>query len=124
MFDIGWQELFIVAVLTILVVGPKEIPRVLRAVTAIIRKFRGMTREFQRGIDDIVREADLDDMRKEMNDPKRWVMDDEIHKAIEEDGEMPELEDLKDSLEDAAREKPAEIEPPAAQAPEPKEQAS
>ena len=64
--DIGWQELFLIALVTILVVGPKEIPRVLRTVSLWAQKIRGMAREFQSGIDDLAREADLDDFRKEL----------------------------------------------------------
>ena len=51
MFDIGWQELFLVAVVTILVVGPKELPRILRTVFSAVRKMRGFADDFHRGID-------------------------------------------------------------------------
>ena len=57
MLDVGWQELFLIAVITIIVVGPKEIPRVLRTVTLWVRKVKDMAREFQTSIDDIAREA-------------------------------------------------------------------
>ena len=46
----------------VIVVGPKEIPRVLRTVTGAMRKIRGMAREFQSSIDDLAREAELDDL--------------------------------------------------------------
>lgn len=66
MFDIGWQELFIIAIFALIVVGPKDLPRVIRSVTQALRKVKGMAREFQSGIDDVVREAELQDMRKEL----------------------------------------------------------
>lgn len=66
MFDIGWQELFIVGLLALLVVGPKDLPRVIRTVSGVLRKAKGMAREFQSGLDEVVREADLQDMRKEL----------------------------------------------------------
>ena len=66
MFDIGWPELFIVGLLTLIVVGPKDLPRVLRTVTGVVRKVKGMAREFQNGIDEVVRESELEDMRKEI----------------------------------------------------------
>ena len=62
--DIGWQELFLIALVTILVVGPKEIPRVLRTVSLWVRKIRSMARDFQSGIDDLAREADLDEVSR------------------------------------------------------------
>jgi len=67
-FDIGWQELFIVGLVAIIVVGPKELPRVLRTVTLGLRKIRGMARDFQDGIDELAREADLQDLRREIEE--------------------------------------------------------
>ena len=67
MFDIGWQELFILAVLAIIVVGPKDLPRAIKAVTHWIRKVRSMARDLQDGLDDVVREAELDDIKTEAN---------------------------------------------------------
>jgi len=64
MFDIGWQELFIVAVLALIVVGPKDLPKTIKMVTTWIRKARMMARDFQSGVDEMVREADLDDVKK------------------------------------------------------------
>jgi len=100
MFDIGWQELFIVAVLAIIVVGPKDLPRAIRAVTAALRKARGMAREFQNGLDDIVREADLDDIKKEAQAAAGFNLADEIENQIDPTGEVTkELEDMT-NLED------------------------
>lgn len=103
MFDIGWQELFVIAAVTIIVVGPKELPKVLRAVTAVIGKIRSVTREVQKGVDDLVREAELNDARKQIQEAGRWDIDDDIMKAIEDDGITPELDEIKDSLEAAAK---------------------
>ncbi len=80
MFDIGWQEIFIVAILAILVVGPKELPRVLRTVMGLVRKARMMAREFQDGLDEVVREADLDDVKKQIS----GLTDGDISKTIED----------------------------------------
>ncbi len=67
MLDIGWTELMVVGVLALLVVGPKELPRLLRSVGQFVGKARGMAREFQRSMEDAAREADL----KELTDIKR-----------------------------------------------------
>lgn len=71
MFDIGWPELFIVGLLALIVVGPKDLPRVLKTVMGMIRKVKGMAREFQSGIDDVVREAELDEVRKQVEDESK-----------------------------------------------------
>jgi sec-independent protein translocase protein TatB len=79
-FDIGWQELFIIGLVAVIVIGPKELPRVLRTVTLGIRKLRGMARDFQDGIDELAREADLEDLRKEIEDSAAGT---DFHKEIE-----------------------------------------
>jgi len=68
MFDIGWQELFIIAVLALIVVGPKDLPKTIKTVTTWIRKARMMARDFQSGVDEMVREAELDDVKKQLTD--------------------------------------------------------
>ena len=67
MFDLGWTELFIVGLITLLVVGPKELPRVLRTISQVMAKARGLAREFQSSVDEMVRESELDDLKKEIN---------------------------------------------------------
>jgi len=108
MFDIGWQELFIVAVLTVVVVGPKELPRVLRTVTMYIRKIRSITSDFQRGVDDIVREADLEEVRRDIQSAERWDMSAEVQKLVDEDGELEErlkLDEVAKDLDDIVRDR-------------------
>ena len=68
MLGMGWQEIFLVVVVAVIVVGPKELPRVLRTVSYWIRKLRGMAREFQSGVEDVIRETDLQDLRKELEE--------------------------------------------------------
>lgn len=71
MLDIGWSELLLVGVLALLVVGPKELPRLMRTVGHWLSKARGLAREFQRGMDDVAREADL----KELAEAKSMLQD-------------------------------------------------
>ncbi len=88
MFDIGWQELFLIAVATILVVGPRELPRVLRTVVAALRKVRGLANDFQRGMDELAREADLDDMRKDLENSANLDLESELKDEIDPNGEI------------------------------------
>lgn len=69
MFDIGWQELFVIAVLALIVVGPKDLPHAIRAITGWIRKARLMARDFQAGVNEMVREAELDDVKRSLTQP-------------------------------------------------------
>jgi len=81
MFDIGWSEMAVIALLTLIVIGPKELPRVLRTVGQWVRKAQSLAREFQRGLDDMAREADLEDAKKLVDagrsiaNPKKMIMD-------------------------------------------------
>ena len=71
MLDVGWSELLILGVLALLVVGPKELPRLMRTVGQWVNRARTMARDFQRGMEDVAREADIQelaDARKMMDD--------------------------------------------------------
>ena len=94
MFDIGWPELLIVAVITVIVVGPKELPRVLRTVTGLIRKVRGMASDFQSTIDDMVRESELDDLRKQVTDTADFGLDAEIKETLDPSGSFDDSFDF------------------------------
>ena len=98
MFDIGWQELFIVAVIGLIVIGPKELPRTLRAVTGALRKVRAMASEFQSGIDDVVREADLEDIKKSVTGAEDFDFENEIKGTLDPTGDLEK--DIQGSLDD------------------------
>lgn len=116
MLDIGWQELFIVAVLVIIVIGPKDLPGAMRTVAAWVRKARSLAREFQGGLDDMMREADLDDVKNQIESAKSFDIADEIESAIDPDGDFSQdldMADIEADLDAAARteipeKKPAE----------------
>ena len=95
MFDIGWPELFLIAVVVLLVVGPKELPKVLRNVGIWINKAKVVTREFRTHVDDMIRENELEDLRGEINTAGQTNLEavtentiglqDEIQNAVEYD---------------------------------------
>ena len=88
MFDIGWQELFIVAILALIVVGPKDLPRALRTIMGLVRKARMMASDFQVGLDDVVREADLDDMKNNIQNLSDGDINEQIQDAIDPTGDL------------------------------------
>ena len=65
-FGIGYTELVVIAVAAIIVIGPKDLPRVLRALGKTMGKLRGMAREFQGHLDDAMHEAGLDEVKKDL----------------------------------------------------------
>jgi sec-independent protein translocase protein TatB len=68
MFDIGWSELVVIAVVALIAIGPKELPAVLRTVGQYMRKIRGMASEFQGQFQDAMREAEMADLKKSVDE--------------------------------------------------------
>ena len=68
MFDFGWQEFLVIAFVLVLVVGPKDLPKVLRTVTQYLKNMRQMAGEFHRGLEKMADESDLKDVKKSFND--------------------------------------------------------
>ncbi len=88
MLDIGWTEIMVIALVLIIVVGPKDLPRVLRTVGKWTAKAKSLSREFQRSIDDLAREADVADMKKELNSISGDGIKKNLENQIDPDGEM------------------------------------
>ena len=65
MFDIGWSELLLIGIVALVVIGPKDLPKVLRALGTMMSKVRSMASEFQGQFQDAMREAELSDLKKE-----------------------------------------------------------
>ena len=68
MLDLGWGEIAVIALVAIIVLGPKELPHALKSMGRAMRKVREISRDFQGHVDDMVREAELDDVRKQLED--------------------------------------------------------
>jgi len=68
MFDIGWSELLVIAVVAIVVIGPKELPRLMRTFGHYTGKIRRAAADFQRQFEEAVRESELDEVRKAMHE--------------------------------------------------------
>ncbi len=88
MFDIAWSELGVIAVVALVVIGPKDLPKVLRTVGQWTAKARSMAREFQSGLDDMVREAELDELRKAAKQVSDFSIESEVKKTFDPDGSL------------------------------------
>jgi sec-independent protein translocase protein TatB len=78
MFDIGWSELVVIAVVALIAIGPKELPAVLRTVGQYMAKIRRMASEFQGQFQEAMREAEMADLKKsvdEMTDAAKGFTD-------------------------------------------------
>lgn len=88
MFDFAWSELGLIAVVAMILIGPKDMPVAIRSVTSWIRKARRMAAEFQTHVDEMVREADLGDIRSSINEIRNFDIRGQIEKAVDADGSL------------------------------------
>ena len=104
MFDLGWQEFFLIAVIGLLVVGPKDLPGVIRTVVKWIRKVRGMARDFQHQVEEVAREAELDEIREEAKKLSRSDIAGTIRDTVDPDGELTRsVDETRRTIEREAR---------------------
>jgi sec-independent protein translocase protein TatB len=91
MFDLSWGEMGIIALVALIVLGPKELPNALRTVSMLMKNARKLAGEFQSGVNEIVREADLEDARKklmEVQSLNKNQIKSAIEKAVDPTGEV------------------------------------
>jgi sec-independent protein translocase protein TatB len=82
MFDIGWTEMLVIAVVMIVVVGPKDLPKMLRTFGRTTAKMRSMAGDFQRQFNEALKEAELDDVKKSVDSLKGLNPANEIKKQL------------------------------------------
>jgi sec-independent protein translocase protein TatB len=68
MFDISWSEFLLIGVVALIVIGPKELPGVLRTLGQYTRKVRGMAADFQNQFQEAMREAEMADLKKQVDE--------------------------------------------------------
>jgi sec-independent protein translocase protein TatB len=74
MFDVGYSELLLIAIVALVVIGPKDLPRVMRTVGHWVGRARDMARHFRAGVDTMMREAELEEMEKKWRDENERIM--------------------------------------------------
>src|SRR5216110_2768633 len=114
LFDIGWSELLLIGVVALIFIGPKDLPRALRIAGYWVGRARTLSREFQSSVDQMIREAELDEMRQQLKKATEFDIEKEFQKTVDPTGSLaesirpPETPDFFDSAPPAAE--PARIE--------------
>lgn len=111
MFDIGWTELMVIAMVAVLVVGPKDLPRMLRAFGRTVGQMKRMAGQFQNQFNEALREAELDDVKKaveSIGDPvgdihRELQSDDKVGKEADGDQMKPITGDTPQAAEEPAK---------------------
>jgi sec-independent protein translocase protein TatB len=116
MFDIGWSELVVIAVVALIAIGPKELPGVLRMVGQWMGKARKMAAEFQGQFQEAMREAEMADLKKsfdEVRDAASGLVGGNVMTSLQKDvGDALHIGDIDKPAAEAPAATPA-IEPPA-----------
>src|ERR1700733_8963725 len=120
MFDISWTEFLLIGVVALVVIGPKELPGVMRTLGQWSRKVRSMASDFQNQFQEAMREAEMADLKKEVDDMAQGIKADITNydplKAVRENVESIGAlgKDFEGSLDKPPEQKPVELKPDAA----------
>ena len=107
LLDFGWSELMLIGVVALIVIGPKDLPKALRVAGFWVRKARTLSREFQSSVEQMVREAELDEMRQELKKATEIDLEKEFRQAVDPTGSLaeslkpPELPNFSEPAADA-----------------------
>ena len=85
MFDFAWSEIALIAAVALVVIGPKDLPVALRAISGFVKKARRMAGEFQTHVDEMMRDADLKDVKDSFNQIRNFDFRGTVEKAIDPD---------------------------------------
>jgi len=114
MFDISWTEFLLIGVVALIVIGPKELPGVMRTLGQYTRKIRSMAGEFQNQFQEAMREAEMADLKKQVDDVAQDVTKEFTNidplKSVREDVESIG-KDLEKSLDPASAPSVGEVQP-------------
>ena len=88
MFDFAWSEIALIVVVAVIFIGPKDLPVAIKAVTEMIKKARRMAGEFQTHVDEMVRDADLHEVRDSLNQIRNFDLKGTVERAVDPDGAL------------------------------------
>ena len=109
MFDLGWQEFMLIAFVAVVIVGPRDLPRVVRSVSTYLRKARSIARDFQNSLEEVAREAELDDLRKEAKKFTSGDLEQRVNDMVDPGGDtQKEMERIAGQARDVASSRPVE----------------
>jgi len=91
MFGFSWAEIGIILAVALIAIGPKDLPVAIRTVTGLMKKARGMAGEFQGHLDEMMREANLSDVKTEINKIRRFDFKSAATSVVDPDGSLADL---------------------------------
>ncbi len=88
MFDFAWSEIALIGVVALVAIGPKDMPVAIKTIADLVKKGRRMAGEFQTHVDEMVREANLHEVRDQIKDLRSLNIRDQITRAVDGDGTL------------------------------------
>jgi len=110
MFDLSWSHIALLLLVALLVLGPKELPNAIRTGASLLRQARKMAGEFRGGFNELIREAELDETRRSIQQAMSEGVENTIAKQVDPSGEIKAAIEADPLAEAAAEEKAAEAE--------------
>src|SRR3954469_25034736 len=89
-FGLGWSGMLVIGAVALVVIGPKELPNALRTAGYWVRKARTLSREFQGTFEQMIREAELDEVRRDLKKATEFDLESELRKTVDPTGELAE----------------------------------
>ena len=105
MFEVGWTEMLVIAIVMIVVVGPKDLPNMLRTFGRTVAKLRAMAGDFQKQFNEALKEAELDDVKKSVDALRGLNPASEIRKQLNPFEQA--AADVRSGIDDVMKPKPA-----------------
>jgi sec-independent protein translocase protein TatB len=90
LFDLSMTELMLIGVVALVVIGPKDLPKALRVAGFWVRKARTLSREFHSSVEQMIREAELDEMRQELKKATEIDLEKEFRQTVDPTGSLAE----------------------------------
>ena len=112
MFDFAWSEIALIGAVALVLIGPKDMPVAIKAITTAIKRARKMAAEFQGHVDEMVREADLHEVRDQVREIRSMDLRGTLTRAVDGDGT------LRKALQDPIRTPPPVVTTPVEALPE------
>jgi sec-independent protein translocase protein TatB len=116
MFDIAWSELLVIGVVALVVVGPKDLPKLMRTAGQWAGRARTMADQFRRSFDDMARQSELDELRSQVSKLKSEAVKPMTDADYQAYGILDEVKSIKNNIEEVGA-APPKLDAPAASSP-------
>lgn len=88
MFDFAWSQIMLIGIVALIAIGPKDLPVAMKAIAGLMKKARGLASEFQGQVDELMKDADLAEVRRGLNEIRGLDIKGAVKRAVDGDGTL------------------------------------